>query len=565
MKIETQSPLQLQDQWEAEGILYIKVGFALPASATPQPMAVHFSVPSVDLHSHWSPQTDPMRKLGPNWNKKTTQSRFAHGLPLHAVLSADGQNRLTVAVSDVKTNLTVATGISEERAELDCKITFFTQLTAPIAQYSAVLRIDRRDIPFYEAISQGAAWLDRDPAPVPEAAKAPVNSLWYSFHQDLNSEEILEECRLSRPYGLETVILDDGWQTEDNNRGYAYCGDWELATAKIPDMRKLSDGIHSLGMKLMLWYSVPYMGIHSKNYSRFGGKYLYFDQRRGVGALDPRYPEVRAYLADQYETAVTQWDLDGLKLDFVNAFKLTPETPTDDPARDICSLEEAIEALLQEVMTRLHRCKPDLLVEFRQGYIGPALRRYGNMLRAGDCPNDWLCNKTAVLDLRLTSGKTPVHSDMLMWHPEEPAQIAALQLAAVLFAVPQISVRLAKISPEQQKMLGFYLDFWRKNRDTLLEGRLKLWDPQALYSKASVTRGGQTVAILYTDTTFCRETDSTTLINCGKTRKLYLDGFGGCAYRILDCMGNHLAAGTLEALTALSVPTAGMVEIGGTR
>ena len=216
-------------------------------------------------------------------------------------------------------------------------------------------------------------------------------------------------------------------------------------------------------------------------------------------------------------------------------------------------------------MTRLHRCKPDLLVEFRQGYIGPALRRYGNMLRAGDCPNDWLCNKTAVLDLRLTSGKTPVHSDMLMWHPEEPAQIAALQLAAVLFAVPQISVRLAKISPEQQKMLGFYLDFWRKNRDTLLEGRLKLWDPQALYSKASVTRGGQTVAILYTDTTFCRETDSTTLINCGKTRKLYLDGFGGCAYRILDCMGNHLAAGTLEALTALSVPTAGMVEIGGTR
>ena len=90
MKIETQSPLQLQDQWEAEGILYIKVGFALPASATPQPMAVHFSVPSVDLHSHWSPQTDPMRKLGPNWNKKTTQSRFAHGLPLHAVLSADG-------------------------------------------------------------------------------------------------------------------------------------------------------------------------------------------------------------------------------------------------------------------------------------------------------------------------------------------------------------------------------------------------------------------------------------------------------------------------------------------
>lgn len=559
--------LVLEKQWQEEGILYAQIRLEFASATVPQPFSVTFSLPSVDMHSIWSPKTDfnGMRKLGPNWNKKVTNSRFADGCPVHGVLSAGGRNRLTVAVSDVKTPLSIGTGISEERAELECKITFFTQLTASISAYTAVLRLDLRDIPFYESIPQAVSWWEEEwgvkPAAVPPAAREVVNSLWYSFHQQLDAEEILKECRLSKPYGMNTVILDDGWQTDDNNRGYAYCGDWELATAKIPDMRRISDELHSMGMRLMLWYSVPYMGIHSKNFERFRGKYLYFDQRRGIGTLDPRYACVREYLAAQYEKAVRDWDLDGLKLDFVNAFKLTEDTPAFDPQRDIVSLEQAIEVLLQDVMARLYAIKPNILIEFRQGYIGPAMRAFGNMLRCGDCPNDALCNKTAVLDLRLTSGKTAVHSDMLMWHPEEPAEQAALQLASVLFAVPQISLRLEKISPSQRKMLAFYLDFWRKNRQLLLDGALTLWDPQAFYSKAAARLGDESITVLYTAVTVQKQTKKTTLVNCGPERKLYLEGFGGMAYRVVDCTGNETAQGTLTELSAIEVPCAGMVLI----
>lgn len=561
------SRLWIEQQWAEGEVRYARLRLECEEAMTPEAFSVSFSIPSVDMHSIWSPKTDfnGMRKLGSNWNKKLTNSRFADGLPLHSVLSAGGQNRLTVAVSDVKTPLAIGTGISEERAELDCKVTFFTQLTAPLSSYTAVLRIDLRDVPFYESIPQAVEWWEQawgvKPAAVPAAAREVVNSLWYSFHQQLNAEEILRECRLSKPYGMDTVILDDGWQTDDNNRGYAYCGDWELATAKIPDMRRLSDELHGMGMKLMLWYSVPYVGIHSKKYAQFRGKYLYFDQRRGVGALDPRYACVREYLASQYETAVRDWDLDGLKLDFVNAFRLTEDTPVSDPERDIISLEEAIEALLQDVMTRLLRLKPELLIEFRQGYIGPAMRAYGNMLRAGDCPNDALCNKTAVLDLRLTSGRTAVHSDMLMWHPEEPAEKAALQIASVLFSVPQISVRLEKISEEQKKMLAYYLDFWRQNRELLLDGQLQLWDPQAFYSKASARMGEESITVLYSATALQRQTEKTTIVNCGPARKIYLDGFAGKTYRIVDCMGRETAQGVLEELSALTVPCAGMILI----
>lgn len=557
--------LHLAEQWERDGIFCARICLTCEEAEAMKPFSLSFSLPIADMYSIWSPQTDAngLRKLGPNWNKKITQSRFAHGLPLHAVLAANGHNRVTVAVSDVKTPLSIATGVSEERAELECKITFFTQLTAPLRRYSAVVRIDMRDIPFYKSIPDVVSWWETNwelkPEPAPEAAKQPVNSLWYSLHQKLYAEDILRQCRLSAPYGLKTVILDDGWQTEDNNRGYAYCGDWEPATVKIPDMARLVEELHSLDMKVMLWYSVPYVGIHSKSYSQFAGKYLSFDASRGTACLDPRYLCVRQYLAEQYEKAVRNWDLDGLKLDFVNAFRLTSDTPIHDPQRDIPSLEDAIEQLLLDVKTRLQMLKPDILIEFRQGYIGPAMRCYGNMLRAGDCPRDALCNKTAVLDLRLTSGCTPVHSDMLMWHPQEPVESAALQVASVLFSVPQISLQLDQISEEQKQMLRFYLGLWRDNRELLLEGKLALYSPEAFYSKATATLSGRELTVLYTDTTVVKGADCTTVVNCGPERRVYMDGFSGQCYKIVDCMGKEVGDGVLTELCAVTLPCAGVL------
>jgi len=561
----TGTQVQVTELDAGNGILYARVSLESEEAKPLSPFSISFALPSIDAHSVWSPKTLGMRNLGPEWNKKTTASCLASGMPLHGVLSAGGRNRLTVAVSDVKTPITIGTGIREESANIICKVTFFTQCTSAVKDYTATVRIDLRDIPFYDTIPQAVSWWEEEWGwkcePAPDAASLPVNSLWYSFHQNLHTQDILRECRLSKPLGMETVILDDGWQTDDNNRGYAYCGDWELATAKIPDMRYLADEIHKLGMKLVLWYSVPYVGVHSKAFKRFEGKYLYFDARRGTASLDPRYACVREYLAQQYETAVRDWDLDGLKLDFISAFRLTEESLAPDPARDLDSLEDAVERLLQDIFDRLRRIKPHILIEFRQPYVGPAMRRYGNMLRAGDCPNDWLCNKNAILDLRLTSGKTPVHSDMLMWHPEEPAGNAALQIAAVLFSVPQISVLLEKISPDQKKMLAYYLGFWTRNRRLLLEGKLRLEGPQGFYTQASAQLEGQAVTVLYTDRTVVKQADATTVVNCGPDRRIYFDGFEGAGYRVVDCMGTELEAGTLSALSALTVPCAGMVLI----
>ena len=55
--------------------------------------------------------------------------------------------------------------------------------------------------------------------------------------------------------------------------------------------------VHRLGMKYMMWFSVPFVGKNSRfAYERFKGMLL-DDHGDGTCVLDPRYPEVRDYLA----------------------------------------------------------------------------------------------------------------------------------------------------------------------------------------------------------------------------------------------------------------------------
>lgn len=112
-----------------------------------------------------------------------------------------------------------------------------------------------------------------------------------------------------------------------------------------------------------------------------------------------------------------------------------------------------MDVLLTDAMTSLTAINPDILIEFRQSYVGPSIRKYGNMLRVADCPNDAIMNRADIVNLRFTSGKTAVHSDMIMWNPEDRVESAALQFASILYSVPQISMRLECLPADHYKML----------------------------------------------------------------------------------------------------------------
>ncbi|MBQ2847686.1 MAG: alpha-galactosidase [Clostridia bacterium] len=549
-------------------ILFINIDMTLPKPEIPEPLFLCWHFSAADCYSTWNPSLLDIHGLAFDWGKLTVQSRLASWMPVQSLISKDGTNRLCIAVSDVDTPISIRTGLYEEDATLACEIEFFTKPTSPTCSYSAVIRLDMRDIPYYDSIYETTAWWENDcgyeSAYVPESAKMPMDSLWYSFHQRLDKDEIIKECKASHELGLETVIIDDGWQTDDNNRGYASCGDWQVAPKKIGDMASLVKEIHSIGMKVILWYSVPFMGIYTEKFKDFEEMFL-----EGSGndktffGLDPRYKKVREYLVRIYKKAVSEWNLDGLKLDFIDSFVLKGKSLEYDEKRDFQSLEDAIHALMAEIKSNLIAINPDIMIEFRQSYVGPSIRKYGNMLRVGDCPCDMLKNRMGIINLRMTSGKTAVHSDMIMWNPEDTVENAALQFASILYGVPQISMRIDKLSESHYKMLKHYVSFWKEWKNVLLEGKLTAKNPESNYSVASSVLGSKEVITSFTNPVIEITAEKSVAVNASMNKSLIIKFAEGKKYKTVNCMGEEIASGTISSqLHETEVPAAGIVFIG---
>ncbi len=555
------------NQKQEGDILFAEVNMNLPVAEIPEAFTVKWKFSAKDCASTWNPSLQEIHGLFFDWGKKRIKSRLASWMPEQQLISRTGRNKLNISVSDVDTPIEIGTGICEEDATFDCDVTFFTLPTSPKTRYSAVIRLDMRDIPYYDSIYDVSRWWETEcgykSAFVPESAKLPVDSLWYSFHQRLDRDEIIEECRRSKELGMETVIIDDGWQTDDNNRGYAYCGDWLVAPGKMGDMASLIESIHNIGMKVMLWYSVPFMGIYTEKYEEFKNMLL-----EGCGdektffALDPRYKKVREYLSGIYAEAVKNWKLDGLKLDFIDSFVLKGESLKYDERRDYQSLEDGIHALMSDIKEKLTAINPEILIEFRQSYVGPSIRKYGNMLRVGDCPCDILKNRFNIVNLRYTSGKTAVHSDMIMWNTEDSVENAALQFASILYSVPQISMRIDKLPESHRKMLGYYISFWRKWRDVLIDGKLTATNPECEYSLVCSELDDKAVYTAYSDSVIPVKTKETVVVNATAGDTLIIKNAKGYKYSVVNCLGEEVSKGEiLSVLEEISVPTSGMIFI----
>ena len=322
-------------------------------------------------------------------------------------------------------------------------------------------------------------------------------------------------------------------------------------------------------MKYLLWYSVPFMGYKSENYQRFKGKYLFDFDRMQASVLDPRFPEVREYLVNIYETAIREWDLDGFKLDFIDSFRfdgIDPAIAEDYAGRDIKSLPLAVNRLLSDVMERLKMIKPEILIEFRQSYIGPAIRKYGNIFRAADCPADILANRVRIIDLRLFSGNTAVHSDMLEWNMEETAETAALQILNVIFSVPQISIRFGELPENHRKMLGFWLDFTQQHKEVLLKGKFMPYHPEANYPVVSAENEQEKVIAVYqSGVTVNAATDTGQLfiINAGNDSEMILDFVKAPSEVVIfNTFGETVNSPVLrQGLNKVTVPRSGLVQV----
>ncbi|MFX3632321.1 MAG: glycoside hydrolase family 36 protein [Candidatus Pristimantibacillus sp.] len=488
-------------QRESDGIELIRFVMDTDTPVIPEAIRLSWQQPAIDIAGYWEPGANREKGIRidfstPFYSKATSLA------PVFALYNLAGQNRMTVALSDAMHPIRMRAGIHEETAQFTVWLELFNEACPPITHYEAVIRIDTRDRFYGDCLREVGEWWSSlpgyEPATVPEMARLPMYSTWYSFHQQLVHMEVVKQCILAKELGCETVIVDDGWQTANDERGYAYCGDWEASPDRIPDMRGFVDDIHALGMKFILWYSVPFVGRYSKAWSRFEGKFINTYDGPDTAVFDPRFPEVREYLIGIYEKALLEWDIDGFKLDFVDSFNLSEEMRYSlGEGRDYDSVPEAVDRLLSDVMTRLQAIKSDVMIEFRQNYIGPLMRKYGNMFRVADCPNNFSQNRIGSLDIRMLSGNTAVHSDMMMWNWQDSVENVAMQFIHSIFSVPQISVLIDQIPEEHQQVISFWLGFWREHRELLLDGSLRPESPDFMYPIVYAHNEHKSLAAVY--------------------------------------------------------------------
>ena len=460
----------------------------------PPVFEVKFGFSGADVHHVWS--TDYTKESFTLWpslwaNWKNYGSQLAREAPILAALNANDMAKFTMAASEAFDKVVMTMTVNERTCRIECGMKFFTQPVLPLKTYSVKIRLDRRERFWSDAVRDAADWVGRaagfEPAHVPDAAFDPLYSTWYAYLQDVHAQPLEEEARQAASLGMKTMILDDGWQKEKSVSFYSAVGDWMPVESRFPDMKRHVAAVHAAGLKYMLWLSVPFMGDEAKLWTRFRDKMLWTDGKPspgGMGVLDPRFPDVREYLISTYERAVGEWGFDGLKLDFIDSFTL----PEKDPAvadnfagRDYRSLPLAVDRLMKDVVTRLKKINPEVLIEFRQRYMGPAIRQYGNMIRAADCPADMAFNRRRICDLRLTSGSTAVHSDMLVWSRDETPEGAARPILSAIFSTIQYSMVLSDIRPEHKEVIRHWLRFSQAHRTTLLKGAFRPHHPECGY------------------------------------------------------------------------------------
>ena len=533
------------------------------------PINIEWKIPGINVKGVWKPTTDFNKRIQADWELNHMESRISIDAPVIALFANDDANVMTFSCSNAIDTLTMNARLREEDNHFYCHITFFSEQEQERQHFKTQIRLDFRNLHFSDGLREVSKWWETfvslRPIPVPEIAKKPIYSTWYQFHQRLDETVLVAECTKAKRMGYEAIIIDDGWQTNDSNRGYDYTGDWQ--PERFPDMVRFIKNIQSTGMKVALWYSVPFCGKASKAYQKFKGKFL-TEEHRWAPVFDPRYPEVREHLIGLYTRALEEWNIDGFKLDFIDDFHLYDATPLGaENGRDFASINEAVDRLLSDVIAQLRRIKPDVFIEFRQKYTGPAMRKYGTMFRAFDCPGDAVMNRIRIADIRMLCGNTAAHADMITWHVDESVEIAALQLINTLFGVPQLSILLQDAPTEHLEMVSFYTHYWNSNSDVLMNGYFRPSRPLANYPTQRVSKEGCTIIGVYEAMVTTLDTaDRHIHIHNGQIADqlviLNTENLGLYHCEVYDCRGRRVSDASVnfvKGIMQLQVPPCGIL------
>ncbi|MBF8187184.1 alpha-galactosidase [Nonomuraea sp. K274] len=451
-------------------------------------LEIRLSIPLGDAAGFWHPDAQWTRTIVADWAGLASVS-LVSGAVAACLYDSSGASMMAFAALDPVPETTMRYGVSEENK------TFVAHLRVPAGGSPYRMAFARTSPSVASAMRALRGALVEGPG-APEGARVPVYSTWYGFSQAVEASAVEAEAALAAGLGCGTIILDDGWQELGNGRGYQGVGDWRPDASKFPDFAGHVARVRDMGLEYVVWVAPLLLGREAECFPALSAYASEACAVPGAHVLDPRIPQVRAHVVATCARLVSDYGLDGLKIDFLDQAMVHAGTPSPG---DIADVGTAMRALLAELIAEIEAIRPGALIEFRQPYVGPGMTPFGNMLRATDCPADAVANRVRTIDIGFLAVAGAVHADMLMWDPGAPARTAARQLIGALHSVPQISARLGELSGEHRRMVAFWLARWRKLRAVLLDGEVEPGRPDELYPVVRAALGEECVISVTAD------------------------------------------------------------------
>lgn len=166
---------------------------------------------------------------------------------------------------------------------------------------------------------------------IPEASffSQPQYNTWIELMYNQNQEDILNYAHKVLENGFPTGIfmVDDNWQH--------YYGNFDFKTEKFPNPKAMTDELHSLGFKIMLWVcpfitadTPEFREMESKGYliKTADGKTAIIHWWNGYSAcLDVTNPEAAGYFKSLLKQTQEKYGIDGFKFDAGDVYYMTEE------------------------------------------------------------------------------------------------------------------------------------------------------------------------------------------------------------------------------------------------
>ncbi len=149
--------------------------------------------------------------------------------------------------------------------------------------------------------------------------KSPQICSWIVFQHNQNQEKVLSYAKsyVKAGYPTGSYILDNSWQ-----KNY---GDWDFNRGIFPNPKKLTEELHAMGFKVVLWF-VPYIAPDAEACQELiknnglitdenGNPRLMTWWDGDSYALDFTKPFANEWIKKQFQRLKEDYDVDGFKLD----------------------------------------------------------------------------------------------------------------------------------------------------------------------------------------------------------------------------------------------------------